>query len=618
MSGKNDWHDLVSQPEYEMVLEEDVWVNMRDGVRLCVDIYRPKAEGKFPGLLSLSAYGKAAQKVPTNPVFQTSDYIIGSGGHECGEQNYFVPRGYVHVIPDVRGVGRSEGEFTADLSQDGHDLIQWMGEEDWCNGNVGMMGMSAFAISQFKVAAEHPSHLKAFAPFEGLTDWYRHHYYHGGILNYLFTNSFARLHPIRRHGKPAYPSLFSEDELRAKVEELQKNPDILCLPYLYMATEAPEMNPVVFELMLHPHDCDYYQKQSPHAKLGSIEIPALLGSRWNGAPIHLPGAIDALENLGTPRDDMKFIMAPSDHYGGMDRPFHEIQDIVLRFYDHWLKGNDTGMMDEPTFLFFIPGINTWRQESEFPLAETKWKKFYLREDAKLSLDAPQSGEQPQIFESNPWANPMEGFGRADILAKADPVPKVIYEYGPLAENMEITGPLALYWNAAIESRGVLTNNPRSPEPTVLEPVSNDTDWYLEIYDIDVDGAERCVAEGWLKASHYELDEAKSKPYHPHHPHTRSLPIEPGEVILYASDLRVMSNVFLMGHKIRLEISAQDQVRALWFHVPHMAHVTHTIFSTAEKPSYLLLPVIPKGHQGAGEPDVLPLGPFRIPKFRRPD
>jgi hypothetical protein len=79
---------------------------------------------------------------------------------------------------------------------------------------------------------------------------------------------------------------------------------------------------------------------------------------------------------------------------------------------------------------------------------------------------------------------------------------------------------------------------------------------------------------------------------------------------------MMSNVFLMGHRIRLEISGQDQVQALWYHLPHMAHVTHTVLSTAVQPSYLLLPVIPKGYVGAGEPEYPPVGPFRIPKFKR--
>ena len=228
-------------------------------------------------------------------------------------------------------------------------------------------------------------------------------------------------------------------------------------------------------------------------------------------------------------------------------------------------------------------------------------------------------EEPQVFTSNPWAVPTQGFSRADTIAKADPVPKAIYDTEPLSENMEVTGPLALYWYASIESKGVRARSWKGSATSgieVLEPVTNDTDWYLKVKDVDVDGAERCVAEGWLKASHYELDESKSKPYAPYHPHTRSLTIEPGQVVLYASDLRMTSNVFLAGHKIRLEIAGQDQVRALWYHLPHMAEVKHTIHSSVGHPSYLLLPVIPKGYEGAGEPAYPPAGPFRIPKYAR--
>jgi hypothetical protein len=618
MKNKKDWHKLVSQPKYDIVLQEDVWVPMRDGIRLSVDIYRPKAKGKFPALVSWSWYGKDSEKLPTNPKFQPSDYIRGTGGHECGEQWYFVPRGYVQVIPDIRGIGKSEGELTMDWAKDGYDLIEWIAKQPWCNGNVGMIGMSAFAMSQYIIAAEQPPHLKAVFPFEGVTDYYRHFYYHGGIFCYLFPVHLGGLTPARSRPQPASFKEFTERELKAKVKELQNNPDIQCTPYLYLISGVPQSNPTAFDLMMHPYDGPYYQRVSPYTRFKNIKIPSFLGSRWNGWVLHLPGDFDAYENIAAPKKNKKMLVVPSDNYGGMDRPFHEVQDVCLRWYDHWLKGLNTGMMDEQPILIFIQGINKWRYEKEWPLKATQWTKFYLREGEKLSTENPNTKEKPQVFTSDPWANPSQGFRSADVLAKADPVPKAIYETGPLAENVEVTGPIALYWYASIESEGVRARNWKASKIEVLKPLTNDTDWYLKVKDIDVDGAERCVAEGWLKASHYELDEKKSKPYAPYHPHTRSLPIEPGQVILYASDLRMTSNVFLIGHKIRLEIFAQDQVQALWYHLPHMAKVKHTIYSSGNRPSYLLLPMIPKGYQGAGEPDDPPTGPFRIPKYKRND
>ena len=159
--------------------------------------------------------------------------------------------------------------------------------------------------------------------------------------------------------------------------------------------------------------------------------------------MHLPGDFDAYGKIATPGEQKKMLVVPSDNYGGMDRPHHEVQDICLRWYDHWLKNNDTGMMEEPPILIFVQGINKWRYEKEWPLAVTQWNKFYLREGGALSTEVPAAMEKPQVFTSDPWANPTQGFRRADALAKADPVPKVIYETEPLAENVEVTGPIAL-------------------------------------------------------------------------------------------------------------------------------------------------------------------------------
>jgi putative CocE/NonD family hydrolase len=615
MKTEKDWHELISQPKYDIALEEDVLVNMRDGVCLCVDIYRPNAKGKFPALVSFSRYGKDSQKLPTSPTYQPSDYTRGTGGHECGEQGYLVPRGYVQVIPDIRGVGKSEGEFTMDWGKDGYDLIEWVAGQPWCNGNVGMLGMSNFASAQYIIAAAQPPHLKAIFPFEGQTDWYRHHYYHGGIFNYYFQLHISNLALVRTKPQSASLKEFGGEELKGKIRELQNNPDIRCNPYLYLITVLPEKNPLIFDLMLHPYDGPYFQRFSAYPKFKDIKIPAYLGSRWNAWALHLPGAFDAYESIAAPKKDKKLLLVPSDNYGGMDRPFHEIQDVMVRWYDYWLKDLDTGIMDEPPILIFIQGINQWRHENEWPLEVTEWTKFYLRGGARLSPTPPDGGEEPQVFTSDPWANPTQGFSRSDATAKADPVPKVIYETEPLADSVEVTGPIALYWNASIESEGILARTWRS-DVEVMEPPMNDTDWYLKLMDIDVDGSERCAAEGWLKASHYELDEGKSKPYAPYHPHTKSLPIEPGQVVRYASDLRMTSNVFLAGHRIRLEIAAQDRVQALWYHLPHMARVRHTIYSNRDQPSFMLLPVIPKGYRGAGEPAHPPTGPFRIPKYKR--
>ena len=616
-----DWHQQLSQPKYDIELEEDVWVTMRDGVRLSVDIYRPKAQGKFPALVSFSwFFGKDHQKMPTNPIWQRTDYIRGTGGHACGEQWYFVPRGYVQVIPDTRGVGKSEGSPGVG-AQDGYDLIEWIAKQPWCDGNIGMIGMSGFGGSQVDIAAEQPPHLKAIFPFEGSgRDQYRDGAHRGGVLQHGF-RAFSAISQLPRRVRhvpqPASFKEYSDEELRVKIRELQNDPDIQCTPNLYILTLCPEMAPGLFDQMLHPYDGPFYQRSSANSKVKNIKIPCYWGARWDG-PEHIPATFYSYENVATPRDNKKLLLV---HTGGiMDRPHHEVQDVCLRWYDHWLKGIDTGIMDEPPILLFISGINKWRYENEWPPSVTKWTKFYLRSNSRLSTDPPSKEEESQTFTNNPWARPSEGFREADWTVKADPIPKAIYETEPLSEDMEVTGPIALYWYASIESKAIRVrswNGSPIDGLTVQEPITNDTNWYLKIKDIDMDGNERLIQKDLLKASHYELDKSKSKPYAPYHPHNRSLPIKPGEVILYANDLRVASNVFLAGHRIRLEISGQDYVNAAGYHLPHMAEVKHTIHSTGDRLSYLLLPVIPKGYSGDGEPTYLPAGPFRMQKHSAP-
>jgi len=540
-----------------MKIEENVRIAMRDGVRVYADIYHPDAKGKFPALLSVSAYGKDMQRLPCPP--RPSDYARGTGGHEAGMSDYFVARGYVHVIAEARGTGYSEGEFgsTSQRAQDGYDLIEWIGQQPWCNGNVGMLGMSGFAVIQYHIAALHPPHLKAIFAFEAESDRYRHGFYHGGIFNFYFSFHLWNLIPTR-HNKPAILREFSKEELEQKLQELRNNEDIKCLPYLYILTITPEKNPMLFDALMHPYDGPFYWEMSAYKKFDQIEIPCYCLSRWNGWAIHLPGAFDAYLNLNAPK---KLMITTTDNIGGFDRPWHEHHDVVLRWYDHWLKGIDTGLMDEPPIKILVQGINEWRYEYEWPLARTKWTKFYLRGGGLLSETPPANNERPQSFVNTPWAQ------------QTDPVPGVTYTTEPLKENLEVTGPSAVYFYASLSEE--------------------DANWFVEIRDINIDGSATVVSKGWLKASHRELDKSKSKPYKPYHPHTRGIPVEPGEVHEYAIDIRETSYVFKRGHRIQLKIAGEDRLEGIWWHLPNMRVTEHTIYNSHQYLSYLLLPVIPK-------------------------
>jgi predicted acyl esterase len=248
---------------------------------------------------------------------------------------------------------------------------------------------------------------------------------------------------------------------------------------------------------------------------------------------------------------------------GPQRPWHENHNHVLRWYDHWLKGIDTGIMDEPPIQLFVQGTNEWRDEFEWPLARTQWGKYYLRSGGILERTPPLPGESPDTFTNKPW------------LLMAEEVPCVKYSTTPLTEDMEVTGPIALYFHASLST--------------------GDANWMVDIKDVGPTGAEKVISKGWLKASHRELDNAQSKPYKPYHPHTRSLPIEPGSINEYAVAICETSNVFRAGHRIQLVIKGQDsrwEEGDHYFHLNNMKETKHIVYHTEDYPSYLLLPIIP--------------------------
>ncbi len=560
MGETKDWRESVSQPKYEMRLDEDVLIPARDGVKLWADVYRPDAEGKFPALISISPYGKDTQKLPCPP--GASDYTRGTGGHESGMEDYFVPRGYVNVKADVRGTGNSDGEychFGTKWAEDGYDIVEWAAAQRWCNGKVGMLGMSWWATPQYLVAAQQPPHLKAIFIHDGYTDEYRHCAYHGGIFNFGFYHHIWRL--IHTHmTKPMSEKEFSREELAAKLRQLKSSYEIQSYPYMWKLITHPEVNPLMLDLLLHPYDGPFYWERSACTKYDRIKVPVYFVTRWSAWAIHLPGVIDAFLNVKTPR---KLLVTTTAWEGGFDRPWHENHDIVLRWYDHWLKGIDTGIMDEPLIKLWTHGINEWRTEREWPLARTRWTKFYLRGNGRLSETPPTWNEGCESFVNVPWAKP------------GDKAPCVKFVTEPLSEDLEVTGPLAVYFHAALST--------------------DEANWMVDIKDIAPDGSETMISKGWLKASHRELDESKSKPYRPYHPHTRSLPIVPGRIYEYAIDIRDTSNVFKAGHRLQLVIKGQDAPWDdffIWYHVNNMKETRHTIYHTPEYLSYLLMPVIP--------------------------
>ena len=551
-----DWQQRLSPPKYELKEERDRFVTVRDGTKLACDVFRPDAPGKFPALLSCSLYGKEVQRItddrrPLSPRH-------GNGGQEAGDTRFFVNRGYVHVIADVRGSGDSAGEYDFQgkkEQQDGYDLVEWIASQPWCDRNVGMLGMSYFGVVQHLIAAQQPPHLKAIAPYEAYTDRYRHSVYHGGLLNEGFFHqwwghvSIGTLRPLMFRYLP-------EEEIRRRIEALNRTAEIEDSPYLHLQLKHPEKNPLLFDFVVEPNDGPYYWERSSCRMFDRIKVPALLMVRWSAWDIHLPGAFQAWEGLGTKK---KMIIFETLESTGPRRPWRDHQDVLLRWYDHWLKGNDTGMMDEPPVRLLIKGRNEWRDELEWPLARTQWTKLWLHAGGGLGLSQRSGGDD--VFSNDPCIVP----GKTS--------PCLRYASAPFEVDTEYTGPAALYLRASID-----------------QP---DTGWIVNLKDQAPDGTMRMVTKGWLRASHHRLDATRSKPYKPYHPHDKRVPVPLNQPTEYAIELCEFAMTFLKGHRMVLEIRAQDNAEEpIWYHQTNALATRHTVHCGGQDGSHLLLPRIP--------------------------
>ena len=555
-----------SQPIYTVKTEKDVMVPMEDGVRLATDIYRPDAEGKkFPALLSFFGWGKELQEMTRwlrdIPLQEYYDSPLWDGCIEAGDIDYLVTRGYVHVIAEPRNIGKSEGkgEHTSSMwvsRSDTRRLIDWIAEQPWCDGNVGMTGACGFGGSQLEMAENPPPSVKAITPFLNIYPM-RGDYGFTGIFDCKLFNVLTGRHgndsaPVPEN-TPTPPEMFKlpKEELERRIEEACNHPDIKYNSKWYSLLKYPMRCPMVFDQLLE----SFHPTPSPPSKLPQKTIPTYL-STSGIAGMHVWSTFESWEHMGS--KDKKLLLWPNL---SPDRPQVQYSDDAVRWFDYWMKGIDNGIMDEPPLKIFVNGINKWRFENEWPLARTEYVKFYLHPRGGLSTEPVQGTHAPDTFtQPAPYLDPT--------------VYCLTYRTEPMPQNVETTGYIALYLYASIDKE--------------------ETNWMVDLIDADPEGKRTLVSNGYLAAEHRALDKAKSRPYQPIHPRQDPVPVPPGEVIEYAIAIMPTSMVFKKGHSIELIIRNQDDLLGrlgAWgvHYLPHMQTVTHNIHFGK---SHLLLPFIP--------------------------
>lgn len=549
-----------------MRAERDVRVPMRDGIELALDLFLPDATGAHPALVAMSPYGKEMQTMRLAP--QPVESSVHRRSIEASDPHFLTAHGYAHVVADVRGIGGSAGVYRGwmnrDEASDGYDLVEWVAAQTWCNGRVGMVGVSYYGAIQLHVAATQPPALKAIMPWNAPADFYREATHHGGIRQAFFYIIYGI--GIRGHSVVTARENMSEDDFAAVLADLAADPDVSMYPDLYNSVRNPDRIPGYFDVLARPFDGPFYWDRSPYRSYARISIPCYFNSYWWAyAHMHLRGAFQNYAGVDVPKKLR--IGSRSSNTAPLPRSYDE---EVVRWYDHWLKDDRNGIMDEPPIQLFIQGAGEFRDEHEWPLARTLWTSYYLRRWGGLETEPELTPEKPDCFVQQP---PDE----------TSTIASVEYATRPFTKDTEVTGPLALTLYASIDS--------------------DDTNWIVAVADLDRTGQAVELSRGFLKASHREVDPDRSEEWLPYHPHTRSEPVPVDEVVEYRIELSPMANVFRAGHRLRLSIMAADNPfnpgdeaelgygHRPW-HIVRATTVLHRVYHDVERPSCLLVPVIP--------------------------
>ncbi len=550
---------LMSQPKnYKLIVEKDVAIPLRDGSVLSADIFRPDSKGgdeKFPILLITGPYQKDKLWTPPPDLEEKANPYMN---WECCNPLWWCPRGYVLVRVDSRGSGKSLGASEPSSYQeavDTYDAIEHVAKQAWSNGNVGCLGISYHANFQWRVANLQPPSLKAIMPWEGRADQYRDQAYHGGIFAAGFLVSWWYMQAAHHLlGKPnSYnPEAFNNNQL-----------------WTYMRNDL---------------DSEWWRQKS--ARWDQITVPMYSVGNWGGHGLHLRGNTEGYMCAASPHKKLRI------HTGSHYHPFHAAEARIeqLRWFDYWLKGIDTGIMDEPPVKLEIRTGGTlkrypFRFENEWPLARTQWTKFYLQPtrdkpgngktaEGKISATAPTKASKI-TYPASPGGRHAHG-GRSGVS----------FETAPMKADTEITGPIVL--NLWVSS------------------TAEDMDILATLRNIDAQGKDvpelgqrgeptECLTKGWLRASHRKLDAEKSLPYRPYHAHNERWLLKKGEVVECQVEIIATCIVLKKGHKLRLDIGARDGHASAHFthyHADYNDGALNTIHSGKNKPTYLLLPIIP--------------------------
>jgi hypothetical protein len=566
---------------------------MRDGTVLYADVYRPAAAGRYPVILLRTPYNKA---LPRTAYLQLDPMRAAT-------------RGYALVVQDTRGRYASEGEFYCFRHEidDGYDTVEWAARAPWSDGNVGMYGASYMGATQWLAALARPPHLRCIVPMITASDYHEGWTYHGGAFslgfNLSWTLSGLVLANFGHYTLPPGDAARIRGELVEAVDRMGGpfgHLPLRDLPVLRQASLAEYYD----DWLAHPEDDAYWRQWNIESRHGAIDVPALNIGGWYD--IFLGGTLRNYVGMRahgpTPAArSQRLIVGPWLHgvlwpnvNGEVDFVVLsqglalDLDGILLRWYDHWLRGIDTGMLAEPPVKVFVMGENVWRDESAWPPAGARPTRYYLHGggrantlhgDGRLGPEAPAQGPSDH-FLYDP-RNPVPTRG-GPLCCWPGAVPAGAYDQRPVEERPDVLVYTTLPLEAPVEVTGPVT--------LTLWAASSaeDTDFTAKLVDVEPCGYARNLTEGIVRARYRTSTE-------------RPVPIEPGRPYEYTIDLWATSNFFRAGHRIRLEISSSNFPRfdrnpntgRLIAAETRLVPAMQTVFHDATRPSHLVLPIVPR-------------------------
>lgn len=529
----------------DVVFEKDIPVQLRDGVTIYVDVFRPIGDEEVPVIFGWSPYGKAqGTSVSVTGVFGLvgldNSIVSGLEKFEGADPAYWCAHGYAVCNPDIRGVIDSDGDSVMWDRQDGrdaYDLIEWLAEQEWSNGKVGMTGTSYLAATQWFTAAERPPHLAAINPWEGVSDVYRDLVLRGGMPD----TGFARqLQEGSFFGKSRKEDILAEADAYPLMNELWEN-------------KIPAFD--------------------------QIEVPAYVVASYSNT-LHTAGTFRGWRRITSQNKWLRIHNTQEwpDYY---DEAHTE---DLRRFFDHFLKEADNGWEKTPPVRYSVLDLEGGDvvdiPADQFPPADITPTRFYLDGRSRTLSTEPPTEDVAVSYatSSNPNAvsfltrfereTVLVGYPKAHLRVEARDADDM--DLFVLIQKLDAYGtPLEAF---TVPNQSAVIHDVTDHGATILKYKGSD---------------------GRLRVSLRHLDEASTTDDVPAHSFDRVEKLSPGEVVDVEIDLLPVGLLFHAGEQLRFIVSSRNLLGTMMPNIRGYEGANsgeHVIHTGGEQGSYLLLPV----------------------------